>query len=101
VEGLSDGTRDQLYLALRLATIERFAVHAEPLPLVLDDAFVHFDDARARAALTALADLAPRAQVLFFTHHERLVAIAEDALGARCTVHRLPPSAAVARSISA
>ncbi len=90
VDGLSDGTRDQLYLALRLATIERFAVHAEPLPLVLDDAFVHFDDARARAALTALADLAPRAQVLFFTHHERLVSIAEQALGPRCAVHRLP-----------
>ncbi len=101
VEGLSDGTRDQLYLALRLATIERFAVHAEPLPLVLDDAFVHFDDARARAALTALADLAPRAQVLFFTHHERLVTIAEEALGARCTVHRLPSAAPAARSIPA
>ncbi|MFO0593000.1 MAG: AAA family ATPase [Polyangiaceae bacterium] len=92
VEGLSDGTRDQLYLALRLATIERFAAHAEPMPLVLDDAFVHFDDARARAALLALSDLLPRAQVLFFTHHERLVAIAEDALGPRCAVHRLAPS---------
>ena len=94
VEGLSDGTRDQLYLALRLASLERFAAHAEPLPLVLDDAFVHFDDDRAREALLALAALAPAIQVLFFTHHERLVSIAESALpGGRARVHHLarPP----------
>lgn len=66
---------------------------------MLDDAFVHFDDARARAALTALADLAPRAQVLFFTHHERLVSIAEQALGPRCAVHRLPAAPSPGRSI--
>jgi uncharacterized protein YhaN len=91
VDGLSDGTRDQLYLALRLASIERFAAHAEPLPLVLDDAFVHFDDARAREALVALAGLSPAVQVLFFTHHDRLVAIAGGALGEqRCKIHRLP-----------
>lgn len=90
VEGLSDGTRDQLYLALRLASLERFAVHAEPLPLVLDDAFVHFDDDRARAALLALAGLSSAVQVLLFTHHDRLVTIAESALtNGRCRVHRL------------
>ncbi len=92
VEGLSDGTRDQLYLALRLASLERFAAHAEPLPLVLDDAFVHFDDDRAREALLALAALSPAIQVLFFTHHERLVSIAEAALPAngRSRIHHLP-----------
>jgi uncharacterized protein YhaN len=90
VDGLSDGTRDQLYLALRLASIERFAAHAEPLPLVLDDAFVHFDDDRARQALLALAELSSAVEVLFFTHHERLVSIAETSLPAeRLRVHRL------------
>ncbi len=90
VDGLSDGTRDQLYLALRLASLERFAAHAEPLPLVLDDAFVHFDDDRARAALLALADLSSAVQVLLFTHHDRLVGIAEGALAKeRCRIHRL------------
>ena len=100
IDGLSDGTRDQLYLALRLATIERFAAHAEPMPLVLDDAFVHFDDARARAALQALSSLVPRAQVLFFTHHDRLVSIAETALGSRCVVHRLGRAAEAERSLA-
>lgn len=89
IDGLSDGTRDQLYLALRLASLERFAGYAEPLPLVLDDAFVHFDDDRARAALLALADLSQTVQVLLFTHHDRLVDLAEAALADGCHVHRL------------
>ena len=37
VTGLSDGTRDQLYLALRLASLEHYAAHGEPMPLILDD----------------------------------------------------------------
>lgn len=78
VEALSDGTRDQLYLALRVASLERFAVHNEPLPVVLDDILVHFDDPRARAALQVLAGLATRTQVLFFTHHQHLVELARD-----------------------
>ena len=49
VEGLSDGTRDQLYLALRLSSLERYAGANEPMPLVLDDVLIHFDDERASA----------------------------------------------------
>ncbi len=78
VEALSDGTRDQLYLALRLATIERHASRAEAMPLVLDDILVHFDDPRSRAALAALADIAPTVQVLLFTHHARIVELARE-----------------------
>ncbi len=51
VEGMSDGTRDQLYLALRLATLERYLDHAEPLPFVVDDILVNFDDAAQRGHL--------------------------------------------------
>jgi uncharacterized protein YhaN len=80
VAGLSDGTRDQLYLALRLASVERFLGRGSALPLVLDDAFIHFDDARAQAALLALGELAQRTQVLFFTHHARMVDLAKRAL---------------------
>jgi uncharacterized protein YhaN len=79
ISGLSDGTRDQLYLALRLATIERHAAYGEPMPLLLDDVFVHFDDDRTRAALEVLAEIAPSIQVLLFTHHERVVELAERA----------------------
>lgn len=77
IGGLSDGTRDQLFLALRLATVERHAAEGEPMPLVLDDVFVHFDDERTRAALEVLAELSRVVQVLLFTHHARVVELAE------------------------
>jgi uncharacterized protein YhaN len=72
VEGMSSGTRDQLYLALRLATLERFLDVAEPMPLIVDDILINFDDRRARATLGVLAEIARKTQVLVFTHHERV-----------------------------
>jgi uncharacterized protein YhaN len=93
VDALSDGTRDQLYLALRLASIARFAERSEPLPLVLDDVLVQFDDARASAGLTVLGEAAETTQVVFFTHHARLVELARQALPAdRLVVHMLDQS---------
>ena len=50
------------------------------MPLVLDDVLIHFDDGRARAALRVLGEFAATTQVLFFTHHERLVELAREAL---------------------
>lgn len=82
VEAMSDGTRDQLYLALRLAAIEQYIDAAEPLPFVADDLLVHFDDERARAALRVLAELSGKTQVLFFTHHAHLVDLARDVIPA-------------------
>lgn len=78
IDGLSDGTKDQLYLALRLASLLRFAEHNQPLPLILDDCLVHFDDDRARAALEVLGEVSETFQVLFFTHHARLVELARE-----------------------
>lgn len=72
VGGLSDGTRDQLYLALRLAAIEHHIATVTPCPVILDDILIHSDDTRASAALQVIADLAKCTQVLFFTHHRRL-----------------------------
>ena len=72
VEGLSDGTRDQLYLALRLAAIEYHVRTVAACPVILDDILINSDDARAFAALEVIGDLAKRTQVLFFTHHRRL-----------------------------
>ena len=78
VTALSDGTRDQLYLALRLASIEHRLSVEEPLPLVVDDILVNFDDDRSRAALELLGELAGKTQVLFFTHHRRLAELARS-----------------------
>jgi len=72
VEGLSDGTRDQLYLALRLAAIEYHVQTVAPCPVIFDDILINSDDSRATAALRVIGDLARRTQVLFFTHHRRL-----------------------------
>lgn len=60
----SDGTMDQLYLALRLAVAEELTPGA---PLVLDDVLVRFDDARMRAAVAILRELANDRQVILFT----------------------------------
>jgi uncharacterized protein YhaN len=78
--GMSDGTQDQLYLALRLASLEKFSADGEPLPLLVDDALVNFHNARARAALKVLGNLGPKTQVIFFTHHQHMVHLAREAL---------------------
>ena len=69
VDRMSDGTRDQLYLAFRVAAVEQYCSSTEPLPFVADDLLVHFDDERSRAALEMLAELGTSTQVLLFTHH--------------------------------
>ncbi len=80
VEGMSDGTCDQLFLALRLAAIRQ----APPLPFVADDILIRFDDDRAKATLEELGRLAAETQVIFFTHHRRLKELADSALGEGC-----------------
>ena len=64
----SDGTVDQLYLALRLAVAEELI---PDVPLVLDDAFVRFDDTRLKAALEILEETAKQKQVILFTCQSR------------------------------
>ncbi|GAC1357749.1 MAG: hypothetical protein NVSMB47_10820 [Polyangiales bacterium] len=88
-ELLSTGTREQLYLALRLAYVEHYGRRAEPLPLVLDDVLVNFDAARTAATLGALARFAANAQVVLFTCHASLVELAR-ASGIACASVALP-----------
>ena len=82
VEGMSSGTRDQLYLALRLASLEKYMESAEPMPFIVDDVLVDFDDARSQAALHALAELAEKTQVILFTHHSQVVEQSKQLQGA-------------------
>lgn len=82
VEGMSSGTRDQLYLALRLSSLERYMEASEPMPFIVDDILVDFDDERSEAALGALAQLAKKTQVILFTHHSRVVEQARKIDGA-------------------
>lgn len=77
---LSEGTADQLFLALRLAAIEGRLESSPPVPLILDDALLAFDDRRSVAALKALAKLAKTNQVILFTHHYHIVEMARREL---------------------
>jgi uncharacterized protein YhaN len=80
VERLSEGTADQLFLALRMAALDVRLASAPPVPLLLDDVLMTFDDDRAARTLQALAELGTRNQVVYFTHHAHLVALARSVL---------------------
>ena len=89
VPGLSSGTVDQLYLALRVASIEDYLDHADVLPFVADDLFLNFDNDRAGAGFEVLGELSKKTQVLFFTHHLHLLDIARETLGDSISVVNL------------
>jgi uncharacterized protein YhaN len=78
---MSEGTRDQLCLALRLAYLEDFASRAEPPPFVGDDLFSSFDDERTRHGLAALAAIGGTVQPILFTHHRFVADAAVRELG--------------------
>jgi uncharacterized protein YhaN len=82
-ERLSRGTREQVFLALRLALIRDLGRHDVSLPIVMDDALVNFDDSRARSAARVLvefvAEQAAGRQMLVLTCHEHVARIFHDA----------------------
>lgn len=89
---MSDGTLDQLYLALRVAAVEHLIQNTEPMPFVADDLFITSDEERTLAGLKALAELGRKTQVLLFTHHRYVVEAAQAAVPAEyARVHRLRP----------
>ncbi|MGB3506792.1 MAG: chromosome segregation protein SMC, partial [Xanthobacteraceae bacterium] len=74
IAGLSEGTRDQLFLALRLALLEHRS--AEPMPFIGDDLLTSFDEARTLATLRLLAAGGAHRQIILFTHHRHVVELA-------------------------
>jgi len=66
-EQLSTGTRDLIYLILRMGITQLMSASGEKLPLLLDDPFVEFDAVRQKAALEYLKNLAGQTQILLFT----------------------------------
>ena len=83
-EQLSTGTREQLYLAIRLAYVQHYCRDSEPLPLIMDDILVNFDEQRAKNTLEVLFDLPNDIQVLFLTCHEHMADL----------IHKLRPDSA-------
>lgn len=91
VEQLSAGTREQLFLAIRLALVDQLRGHGVRLPVVLDDVLVNFDEHRTSAAVRTLCDVAALGQqVLVFTCHQHLV---ERFRSAGVSTIHLPPRA--------
>ncbi len=85
---LSKGTRFQLYLALRVAGYHEFAATRRAVPFIADDIMESFDDFRAEEAFRLFAGMAEVGQVIYLTHHQHLIPIAESVCpGVR--VHRL------------
>ena len=70
---LSRGTREQLYLSMRFGLIEDYETRAEPLPIMMDDVLVNFDDTRREHVLDILRDFARDRQVIILSCHERLL----------------------------
>ncbi|HSM33675.1 MAG TPA: AAA family ATPase [Anaerolineae bacterium] len=67
---LSRGTSEQLYLALRFGLVQHFVeTSGEPLPIVMDDILVNFDEERAARASRSIEELAQTCQVIYFTCH--------------------------------
>jgi uncharacterized protein YhaN len=81
VPAMSEGTRDQLYLALRLSYLEDYAKNAEPMPFIADDLLTNFDDERTQKGIAALAAIGNHIQPILFTHHHRVVELAQSELG--------------------
>lgn len=86
---LSRGTREAVFLSLRLALANSFKRRSQRMPLVLDDVLVNFDTIRVKAAATVMRDFAKTHghQVLMFTCHEHIARLFRDA---QCDVRNLP-----------
>jgi len=67
LDRLSAGTIDQVYFALRLAVAD-LLLGKDEVPLLMDDSFALYDEARVKAALNKIAK---RSQIILFTCHKR------------------------------
>lgn len=68
---MSRGTREQLYLAMRFGLIEEYEARSEPLPIIMDDIFVNFDDDRNNQMIDRVRSFAESRQVILLTCHKR------------------------------
>lgn len=89
-KGLSTGTEAQLYLALRLASLEQQLATGAVLPFLGDDLFMGFDKPRCAAAIEVLADLSTRTQVILLTHDEDIAKLAATVAAGHVNVIELP-----------
>lgn len=73
LDRLSRGTREQVYLALRLALVREYAQRGVAMPMVLDDPLVNFDGERLRAYFDIFVEEARQQQMIWLTCHESVL----------------------------
>ncbi len=101
VPQMSKGTREQLFLALRIAAIERYVATSGPVPVIFDDVFIESDEPRSERIFGALGELATKTQVIVLTHHHHLIAVGRRALADKLVVQDLPDGAPALREAAA
>jgi DNA repair exonuclease SbcCD ATPase subunit len=74
---LSQGTREQIYLLLRVALAEHLAKPGEVIPLLLDDVTVQCDTTRTARLLEILHQVSRNRQVILFTQEDDVLRWAE------------------------
>ncbi len=75
---MSRGTREQLYLAMRFGLVNEYETRSEPLPAVMDDIFVNFDDERNERITKILSEFSKQRQVLILTCHQHSLEAYKD-----------------------
>lgn len=80
---LSQGTLDQMYLAIRFALVDHLDEGKESLPVFLDEVFVNWDPDRRTRCYDIFSEVAARRQVFVFTCHPSLAEEMEQALSAK------------------
>lgn len=76
---LSQATKEQAYISLRVALAVSLQSKA-PFPIIMDDPFVHFDRVRLQQVVQLMAELQKEHQLLYFTCHDNMQFVWEDAL---------------------
>ncbi|MGA1840995.1 MAG: ATP-binding protein [bacterium] len=70
---MSRGTKEQLYLAMRLGLIKEYEKRSESMPVIMDDIMVNFDDKRNPLAIKALKEFADGRQLIILTCHRNIL----------------------------
>ncbi|QUG42742.1 AAA family ATPase [Psychrobacillus sp. INOP01] len=75
---LSQATKEQAYISLRIALAVSLQSKT-PFPIIMDDPFVHFDRVRLQQVVQLMAELQTEHQLLYFTCHEQMRYVWQDA----------------------
>ncbi|MEW8957459.1 ATP-binding protein, partial [Clostridium sp.] len=77
-DALSSGTEDQLYFSLRLALVDMLFKKEEIVPIILDEAFIQYDDLRLKNTLKVLYEYSSHKQIILFTCQKREIELLKE-----------------------